>query len=875
MTFFSKGFAFSAALTLGLSACMAPGSSPTLVSPGTRTSQYAQQLMQEQQQAAQQNHRVSFRLEMPGGGFSTQQMATAQYAKLEIWNKYTLAAMNKLTPIYANGADENGFVPVNGNQFILGADVPGGFNWVVTLRLYSNNNDQSEIQQLKAAFHLPSSEVVINHRTTVAARILETLQATISPLQLGYEVDGTVSNPQFQIKMDLDKLQAFADAFTGANSNPTANFPSTESGGNNPELALPVSNSLVRFSRIEALTPEGDEGMALPPPISLADIDFFKIAEHLSDGVIQPDHSLLGSTLELTAESGQNANPADYRFPLFLVGRQRLQQRDSTGGTLALNPDTNRLFIHNRVLDVTIRDSQETLQAVQLLDGGMFGGMVARNDLDRIDSAYPSLGMTRTADDTSCNGGPGAQPAVFVMSRKYANPVNLEGNTPGNATVYALRQDNLQTIWRYDFSEPVDDPDAECQVCAQDDDNPRLLNMNRTRFVPVLDREGEGCAQTDVVYAAFNGNNTDFAFRGIYKLKDGQMVGFAPLYKASKALGGQIINNELDHNGNALPTSSSQLNFTSGGALSEKLYTDPVKDAEGNVIGETSPSKRLFALTGAQNNETTAPELIVIDVDETNPRDGLDQQLQTYGNLRRLRFPLPQGEMLHENSSPVIDQLPNGEEVVYFTAYKLFNVGGNNFDSEGYLYAYHPASRQLAKVYTTEAKFAVTGQTNFPPTLANIGGVTHIYVANDYGEVHSFRQGASWNAPLVLNWKTQVGRMRPPLMLFGSPDVAKKPDGSLALYIASSTVDGRIYELNPTSGEVVGQMFPGGFFSAGTAIHNGHMYITTRSGNYGDFTYLRSLKIDAQGLATDKADSPWPKIGGNHANNGNTRTPSF
>ncbi|MBF2053974.1 MAG: hypothetical protein IGS03_11000 [Candidatus Sericytochromatia bacterium] len=861
---------------------MAPGSSPTLVSPRVSSqsgvsSQYAQQLAQAQQEAAQQNHQVSFRVDLPGagGGFSTQQVATAQYAKLEIWNKYFLDAMGQRTPIYANGADENGFVPVSGNQFLLGADVPGGFNWVVTLRLYSNNNDQSEIQQLKAAFHVPSEEVVINQRTTVAARILEALQTTLSPLQLGYELDGTVSNPQFQIKLDLDKLQAFADAFTGADSNPTANFPATEQGGNEPELALPVSNSLVRFSRIEALTPESEEGMALPPPISLADIDFFKIAEHLSDGIIQADHSLAGSTLELTAESGQNANPADYRFPLFLVGRQRLQQRDSTGGTLAFNPETKRLFLNNRVLDVTIRDSQETIQAVQLLGNGQFGGMVFRNDLNRIDSPHPALGVTRTADDTSCNGGPGSQPAVFVMSRRYANPVNLEGNVPGNGTVYALRQDNLQTLWRYDFAQPADDPDAACQVCAHDDDNPRLLDMNRTRFVPVLDREGEGCAQTDVVYAAFNGVNSDFPFRGIYKIKDGQLVGFAPLYKASKVLGGQFIENELDHNGNTLPVRSSQLNFTTGGALSEKLYTDTIKDADGNVTGETVPSKRLFALTGAQNNETNAPELVVIDVNENNPLDGLDQELQVYGNLRRLRFPLPQGEMLHENSSPVIDQLPNGEEVVYFTAYKMFNVGGNNFDSEGYLYAYHPASRQLAKVYTTEAKFAVTGQTNFPPTLANIGGETHIYVANDYGEVHSFRQGNNWNDPLILNWKTQVGRMRPPLMLFGSPDVVKKTDGSLALYIASSTVDGRIYELNPVDGEVKSQIFPGGFFSAGNAFHDGYMYITTRSGNYGDFTYLRSLKVDVQGLATNKADAPWPKIGGNYANTGNAVAPAF
>lgn len=873
MTYFSKGLAFGAALTLGLSACMAPNTSLLPVSPG---------LFRGAETSAGAHQFVRFRVELPLG-FRTQQMATAQYAKLEIWNKYTLAALagsvgaQQVEPLHAEGADANGFVPVNGGQFVLGADVPEGSNWLATVRLYSNNNEQSEIQQLKVAFHVPStSDVIINHRTTVAARVLEALQITNSPLVLRHTPGQypSVSQPsadlcfiqgqatQCQIPINLTNLQAFADALTEPDSNPVASFPETLPSENNPELQLPLSNNLVRFTRIEnELNPPSDECLglpeaggsceALPPPVSLADIDFYKIADNLSDGVVQPDYSISGSTLQLSANSAQNANLSDYRYPLFLAGQKKLAQRDSTGGTLALNPVNQRLFIHNRVLDVNMRDGRETIQSIELLPDGQFGEMAARNDLQRIDSAYPVLGKSNSQD------------TVFLVSRAYgAGTIDLEGNVAGQITLYALDQQSLSEIWSYRFEEPESEHACACHTGSAG----QPIDANRTRFAPVLEREGTD----DIIYTALNAINDQRVHKGIYKIKNGELIGFAPLYRRN-ALGGGG-GTPLEEDGSTVTTS--QTNFTSGGALSLKSYQDPIRDIDGEDTGElTNPSKRLFALLGAGNNEDIPPELMVVDVDHTNQLDAMPE-FHKQGNLRRLRFPLqtepgdPAPPMLHENSSPVVATLPDGTEIVYFSAYTHYQQG-INFYSRGYLYAYNPTEQALTRVFTTEPQISVTGQTNDPPTIAYLNGLPQIYLANGYGQLHSLSPTGAWSDPVQLNWKTQVGRMAPPLMLFGSPDIVKRTDGSLTLYIASSTVDGRVYELDPLTGLLRSQMFPGGFFSAGSAVHNGYMYITTRSGNYGDFTSVRSLKIDAQGLANDPADAAWPKAGGGNANNGN------
>lgn len=152
-----------------------------------------------------QAREVKFRID-PAFGFRTQQTATANYVRLTI--------SNGTQTIYANGADANGFLQVQGSGAInLGATVPDGKFWTATIGFYtqapvSSGTQPAPFLELKTAFDVPTTgQVAIDYGTYLKGAIVEELRKLNSPLLTG----GTA--------VELNALQAYVDALTGKTVN--------------------------------------------------------------------------------------------------------------------------------------------------------------------------------------------------------------------------------------------------------------------------------------------------------------------------------------------------------------------------------------------------------------------------------------------------------------------------------------------------------------------------------------------------------------------------------------------------------------------------------------------------------------------------------
>ncbi len=199
---------------------------------------------------------VRFQVEPPTAEFSLKQTAQANFIKL--------TAVKGTQTIFDSNADAQGFIQVvNPNAtFSLGANIPDGNNWVVTVGFYSNKTS-APILELKNAFHVPlTGTVTVNMQTFLTGLLVEELNKLGSTLLNG--------------ALDLNAYQSFVNGLTGA----------------------VVNNGTLSFPRLTALNP--------PTPQALASRDL-AIAINL------------GTIANVTGGVGTGLDPANYQktpYPL-------------------------------------------------------------------------------------------------------------------------------------------------------------------------------------------------------------------------------------------------------------------------------------------------------------------------------------------------------------------------------------------------------------------------------------------------------------------------------------------------------------------------------------------------------------------------------
>ena len=738
-------------------------------------------------------------------GFTTQNVAEAQYARLEVYNKYNMAAFNRqyqlnfgdpeymdpTLPLLASNANQNGFVPVNGQNFVIGAQVPVGPNWLVKVKLYSNPSPQGLIQELSAGFHLPrdnNEPVIINAETHLVGWALNTIQG-INPVI--FDPASGLGRPYIgSSPIDFDQMQNFMNGFMGL---PPAQNSNTNTGElvNIPgrsEIQTAISAGTLEYPHLTELnqTPVTANGIpqARPPALSLDDLDRFAVGEMIIDKLLQQE------TLSHASGDAQ-WDPNRWRRPGYLVEHVLLNQRDSVGGSLAYNPNNQKVFSVNNAV---INDIQETIHGIQLSgNGGMSIGF-SRNDLERIESRFLSLGQSGTTNED----------VVYLMSRKNASSLGDEAvNAPGRAlqrsnlkqaaSLVAVSQNSGQTLWQFsEWAADLQDPlNCECN-----DTEPNVLS-EAIHFTPVVDPQpGTG----DLVYTVLHsqGGNND-STRGVYKI----------LSQDPPVKQGYYAHDTND-------------NFTQTGALS-------------------SDGQSLYLTTKARLADPA--QFLVINTADMSLRQ---------------QYAFPATEIIEETSSPIIGR----DGRVYLSAF----VSQNN-ESRGILYAF---SADGALIWRFELPIVeaqqfgeysdTTGQVIYPPILYNPEGqAPTLFSVTESGRIYSITdQGQSAS----VNWSHDIGAR-----VFEMPSLIENEDGSLELYTASDTRIGRVFGIDAMTGERKWSLFPSGFFSTGFVVDNGFTYMTTRSGNYGDFTKFRSLKTAGAHIAPPQV-STWPKRGGSLGNTG-------
>ncbi|MBT9545430.1 MAG: hypothetical protein IV090_08575 [Candidatus Sericytochromatia bacterium] len=201
---------------------------------------------------------VRFQVEPPTAEFSLKQTAQANFIKL--------TAVKGNQTIFDSNADAQGFIQVvNPNAtFSLGANIPDGNNWVVTVGFYSNKTS-APILELKNAFHVPlTGTVTVNMQTFLTGAIVEELN------KLG---SAFLNNA-----LDLNAYQSFVNGLTGA----------------------VVNSGTLSFPRLTALNP--------PTPQALATRDL-AIAINL------------GSIANVTNGVGAGLDPANYQKTPYPIAR--------------------------------------------------------------------------------------------------------------------------------------------------------------------------------------------------------------------------------------------------------------------------------------------------------------------------------------------------------------------------------------------------------------------------------------------------------------------------------------------------------------------------------------------------------------------------
>lgn len=132
----------------------------------------------------------------------------AEYVRLELRGPGHVS-----TPLYAMGADQNGFVKVLNNTVQLSANVPEGPNWTAVAGLYANADPEGKpILKVGAAFHVP----VTDPQVEMDLRALQTAEIVNALHEIG--------SPKVLDPLQLEQYQAFTDALLGVEQQPDGTY---------------------------------------------------------------------------------------------------------------------------------------------------------------------------------------------------------------------------------------------------------------------------------------------------------------------------------------------------------------------------------------------------------------------------------------------------------------------------------------------------------------------------------------------------------------------------------------------------------------------------------------------------------------------------
>ncbi|PIQ25048.1 hypothetical protein COW36_07445 [bacterium (Candidatus Blackallbacteria) CG17_big_fil_post_rev_8_21_14_2_50_48_46] len=172
------------------------------------TSPFEKSALPVQTQAVKSGQILNLKLRFDKG-FQTQcSQCRAEYVKLEIKGPGHVS-----TPLYAYGADANGFIKVLNENPQLSAQVPAGSNWTAIAGLYANNNPDAEpILKVGAAFHVPNTDpqIEMDLRALQSAELIKALHE--------------IGSNKVLTPLDLEKYQAFSDALLGVVQNPDGTY---------------------------------------------------------------------------------------------------------------------------------------------------------------------------------------------------------------------------------------------------------------------------------------------------------------------------------------------------------------------------------------------------------------------------------------------------------------------------------------------------------------------------------------------------------------------------------------------------------------------------------------------------------------------------
>lgn len=225
-----------------------------------------------------QSSAVQFKVQFPSQMRLQCASCRAYYARLQIKGTGHLS-----TPIYALGADENGYVALDpSSQTVnLSAQVPEGNNWAAFAGLYANNlPNQQPLTEVGGVFHhdgRTQAQVELDLRALQTARIIDAMH------QLG--------SPKLFQPLDLQAYQAVTDALLGVQQQPDGNY---------------------TFQRMPAL----DNPNAL--------VDATTLAQLLESGDLNPQQPAEAANLPIAQLLPEPKVTGSYRFRGFTAGLSKL-----------------------------------------------------------------------------------------------------------------------------------------------------------------------------------------------------------------------------------------------------------------------------------------------------------------------------------------------------------------------------------------------------------------------------------------------------------------------------------------------------------------------------------------------------------------------
>jgi outer membrane protein assembly factor BamB len=253
----------------------------------------------------------------------------AEYLKLELRGPGHVSI-----PLYAIGADPNGFVKVRDNALQLSANLPEGPNWTAVAGLYSNPDPQGQpILQVGAAFHVP----ITDPQVEMDVRALQTAEIVNALHEIG--------SPKVLTPLQLQEYQSFTDALLGVEQQPDGTYQMNR---------LPAGQDPSQF------------------------LDSRKLAQLIEQGTIP----------SVDTSQGQNLNPS--QMTALPEAFRHFRARELTAGLtpLVMNPSTNQLFSFD-----ILQNTKRLYGLTSALSQTPFQSVFSPVDLGRVQNIYLSLGQ--------------------------------------------------------------------------------------------------------------------------------------------------------------------------------------------------------------------------------------------------------------------------------------------------------------------------------------------------------------------------------------------------------------------------------------------------------------------------------------------------